>query len=259
VSARRALVAGNAKMNLLQEEAARLVRAVASGLQSAPPHADVVYCPPFTSLAEAARAAAGTPIALGGQDMHWKPAGAFTGEVSAAMLLDAGCRYVILGHSERRTHFGETDDTVRAKAKAALEAGLVPIVCVGETGAERDAGSTLDVLTRQISGSLRGIRTPHGNALVVAYEPVWAIGTGRNATPAEAQDAQFHLRREIGRLLGEDMGASLRILYGGSVTPENAAVLLSQPDVDGALVGGASLRAESFLAIAAAAPEAGRG
>lgn len=251
---RRSLVAGNAKMNLDRTRLTALLAAVAGDLARTPPACDVAYCPPFPLLPAARSAVEGTGILLGAQNLHEGASGAFTGEVSAAMLVEAGCRLVIVGHSERRTLFGETDARVRAKAAAALEAGLVPIVCVGETGAERERGETEVVLSRQMRGSLEGLPVRDGGALVVAYEPVWAIGTGKTATPAEAQDAHAHLRRQAAAVLGGPVAEALRILYGGSVKPDNAADLLGRPDLDGALVGGASLDAGSFLGILRAVP-----
>jgi len=251
---RRTLIAGNAKMNLTREELVGLLETLTRELARDPVSAEVLYCPPFTWLDEAHRLLAGSAVELGGQNMAAPRSGAYTGEISGQMLLATGCTHVILGHSERRTLFGETDAQVRAKAASALEQGLVPIVCVGETESERLAGATEIVLSRQAAGSLEGldVRSPEG--LVVAYEPVWAIGTGRTATPQEAQSAHAHLRGEIGKVLGPEIAAGMRLLYGGSVKPSNAADLLGRPDIDGSLVGGASLRAESFLGILRGVP-----
>jgi triosephosphate isomerase len=217
---------------------------------------EVVACPPFTALSSVAQALKGSRIGLGAQDLFWEPQGAFTGEVSPAMLVDAGCRHVIIGHSERRTHFGETDETVRRKLAAALDATLIPIVCVGETLAQREARQTFDVLERQLGGALGDCPTETCQRLILAYEPVWAIGTGRNATPQQAQEAHAFIRSWVSKRCGQDAASSLRIQYGGSVTAANAAGLLEQADVDGALVGGASLNAEAFSAIVKAAAEA---
>ena len=209
---------------------------------------DLLVCPPATLLMEIGQAIAGSPVALGGQDCHTAQAGAHTGDVSAAMLADAGCRYVIVGHSERRADHGETDAVVRAKAEAALAVDLIPIVCVGETEAERDAGKALDVVGAQLAGSL-----PDGAGaaeLVVAYEPVWAIGTGRTPTVAEIGEVHAALRAALSARMGD--GDAVRLLYGGSVKPANAAEILAVENVNGALVGGASLRAEDFCAIAQA-------
>jgi len=211
---------------------------------------EVVVCPPLTLLPAALLIASGSEVAVGAQNCHWADAGAFTGEVAAPMLAELGAQWVIVGHSERRQHFGETDETAAARAKAAQRAGLSVIFCLGESLAQRDAGETLAVLERQ-SAALAGLNPA---LLAVAYEPVWAIGTGRNATPAQAQEAHAALRRRAGELLGAKAAGTLRILYGGSVKPDNALSLLAQPDVDGALVGGASLDVEGFCAIIHAAP-----
>jgi len=216
---------------------------------------EVVVCPPFTLLPTALLIASGSEVAVGAQNCHWEAKGAFTGEVAPTMLAELGVRWVIVGHSERRQYFGETDASAAARAKAAQQAGLSVILCLGETLEQRDAGETLAVLERQ-SAALAGLDPA---LLAVAYEPVWAIGTGRNATPAQAQEAHAALRRRAGELLGEAAARGLRILYGGSVKPDNAAALLAQADVDGALVGGASLDAEGFCAIIHAAPGNRRG
>jgi triosephosphate isomerase len=258
---RKPVIAGNLKMNLNRVGLVALLEGVKRGVGTAPP-CEVVYCPPFTLLTQAADVLAGSPVGLGAQEMHWESSGAFTGEVSAPMLREAGCRWVILGHSERRTLFGETDARVRRKAAAALEAGLTPIVCVGETEEERKAGATEVVLSRQVVGSLGGTALASPASLVVAYEPVWAIGTGNTASPEQAQDAHAHLRRELGRVLGAEIASGIRILYGGSVKPDNARTLMERPDIDGALVGGACLKAETFLPIVEAAappPASSRG
>ncbi|WP_193370606.1 triose-phosphate isomerase [Pelagibius marinus] len=246
----RALIAGNWKMNGLAEDA----KALAAGLKSlsgeAELPADLLVCPPFPYLGLVAQELAGSRITLGGQDCHGANSGAHTGDTAAPMLRDVGCSYVILGHSERRADHGETDALVRGKAEAALAAGLVPIVCVGETEQERNAGQALSVIARQVKGSV-----PAGmeaERLVVAYEPVWAIGTGRTATAADVVEVHAEIRRLLVGLVGEG-AQSVRILYGGSVKPDNAAELLSQANVDGALVGGASLKAEDFWAIAQSA------
>jgi triosephosphate isomerase len=246
----RALIAGNWKMNGLAEDA----KALAAGLKAlsgeAELPADLLVCPPFPYLGLVAQELAGSRISLGGQDCHGATSGAHTGDTAAPMLRDVGCSYVILGHSERRADHGESDALVRGKAEAALTAGLVPIVCVGETEQERNAGQALSVIARQVKGSV-----PAGmeaERLVVAYEPVWAIGTGRTATPADVVEVHTEIRRLLVGLVGEG-AQSVRILYGGSVKPDNAAELLSQANVDGALVGGASLKAEDFWAIAQSA------
>jgi triosephosphate isomerase len=250
---RKPLVAGNVKMNLTRPGLLAVLDALKRDIGLNPPDCEVVYCPPFVWLAESAAALSGSRIGLGAQNMHGEASGAFTGEVSPGMLREAGCRYVILGHSERRTLFGETDAGVRRKAEAAISADLIPIVCVGETEQERKAGATEVVLTRQTVGSLGGLAVADPAELVLAYEPVWAIGTGKNATPEQAQEAHAHLRRELAKVLGPDVAAAVRILYGGSVKADNAADLLTKPDIDGALVGGACLKPEAFLPIVRAA------
>jgi triosephosphate isomerase len=229
------LIAGNWKMYKGPEETAHFCRQLRE--HARPGAVDIVVCPPYVSLATAVQVLAGTDVAVAAQNVHWDDEGAFTGEVSAPMLRELGVYGAIVGHSERRRHFGETDETVAKRARAALEAGLSVIACVGETEAEREAGETEDVLRRQVSVLERD------ENLVVAYEPVWAIGTGKTATPELAQEAHAF----IGSLL------DVPVLYGGSVKPDNAAELLAQPDVDGALVGGASLEVDSFLAICRAA------
>ncbi|MGE4221268.1 MAG: triose-phosphate isomerase [Alphaproteobacteria bacterium] len=225
---------------------AAAVRDGASGLS-----AELLVCPPFTALAEVAAIVAGTPVGLGAQDCHYEPKGAYTGDISPAMVADAGCRYAILGHSERRTYHAETDALVRRKALSAQAAGLVALICVGETADERREDRTAAVLTAQIEGSVPPASTPAD--LVVAYEPVWAIGTGLTPTRDQVQEAHAHIRSRLAGVIGA-AAASVRLLYGGSVSPANAAELLALPDVDGALVGGASLKADSFLAIARSTP-----
>ncbi|MBX6322241.1 MAG: triose-phosphate isomerase [Rhodospirillaceae bacterium] len=247
---RQPLVAGNWKMNGLREDGSALARALAQRARQSALRCEVAVCPPATLLEAVGRVLAGSGIALGAQDCHTERSGAFTGDVSAVMLADAGCRYVILGHSERRAGHGETDELVRAKAAAAHAAGLVAIVCIGETEAERQAGQTLAVVGRQLAGSL----PPGASAAntVIAYEPVWAIGTGRTPTPADVREVHAHLRTLLRGRVAD--GERVRILYGGSVKPENAASLLAIEDVDGALVGGASLKADDFWRIAQACP-----
>jgi triosephosphate isomerase len=210
---------------------------------------DVLVAPPFTALHAVKAVLEGSTIALGAQDMHWENEGAFTGAVSPVMLRDAGCSHVILGHSERRQLFGETDDGVAKKAEAAFKHGLTPIVCVGEMLAERESGRTMEVTQRQTERALRALTGDQVARLVVAYEPVWAIGTGRTATPDQAEEVHAYLRRLVDRSHGEAAAAAVRILYGGSVKPDNIGSLMAQADIDGALVGGASLTAASFLKI----------
>jgi triosephosphate isomerase (TIM) len=240
------LIAGNWKMFKTVPEARALADEVKRGVSGGP---EVVLCPPFTALAAVAEVLRGGPVMLGAQNMHAEDEGAFTGEVSPRMLRDAGCTHVILGHSERRQLFGETDEGVARKAQAAFRQGLTPIVCVGETLAERDGNRTLEVVERQTEQALRALTPDQVAAGVLAYEPVWAIGTGRNATPEQAQEVHASIRRLVARSHGEGAAAAVRILYGGSVKPDNASALMSQADVDGALVGGASLQAASFLKI----------
>jgi len=214
---------------------------------------EVVVCPPFTALAAVGQVIAGSRVGLGAQDLHWAKEGAYTGEVSAEMLRDVGCRYVIVGHSERRQYFGETDEGVSKKSLAALASSLAPIICVGETLSEREAGRAHHVVETQVRGALSGFATERVRALTLAYEPVWAIGTGKTATPGQAEEMHAHVRKTIAGLFGEGIGQGVRILYGGSVKPANARDLLRRSEIDGALVGGASLQADSFASIANAA------
>ena len=247
---RRPLIAGNWKMNLLVGEGVALARGVAEGVKAAGwTDREVLVCPPATTIRAVAEAVKGSGLLVGGQNCHANASGAHTGDVSAEMLKDCGATLVIVGHSERRADCGETDAVVRAKAEAAWRAGLVPIVCIGETLAEREAGKTMDVLASQLPGSIPPGAT--ADRLVVAYEPVWAIGTGKTPTTPEVAAAHAHIRAVLGRLTPE--AGKVRLLYGGSVKGSNAAELLAAGDVDGALVGGASLKADEFLAIAKAA------
>jgi triosephosphate isomerase len=242
---RRPLVAGNWKMNGLQSSVAELAKIIDGARRMG--NADLLVCPPATLVAAFAAKARGSRVAIGGQDCHAEPFGAFTGDISAEMLADAGATAVIVGHSERRMLHGETDQHVRAKVLAAWRAGLTPIVCIGETREERAARRTLDVIGRQLAGSLAD--TASADNLVIAYEPVWAIGTGLTPSAADVADAHAFVRDRLRMKFGA-VSAAIRILYGGSVKPSNAKELLSAPNVDGALVGGASLKAEDFLAIA---------
>ena len=212
---------------------------------------DIVVAPSFTALHAVAGAFVDTPVRVAGQNLHPEPHGAFTGEVSAGMLKEAGATFVIIGHSERRQLFGDTDEAVKAKVRAAVGAELIPIVCVGETLAEREADQTFAVLDRQLEAGLNGLSSTQARGLVVAYEPVWAIGTGQNATPAQAQEAHARIRQRLGSIIGDTAAKRCRILYGGSVKPANIASLAEQSDVDGALIGGASLDAASFAQIVA--------
>jgi triosephosphate isomerase len=234
-------------MNKTASEAAALIEGIkkeVAGVSTV----EVVVCPPFTDLKDAAAACAGSNVRLGAQNVHWESSGAFTGEVSAAMLKDLGVTYVIIGHSERRQYFGETDETVNKRTKAALAAGLIPIVCVGETLAERDAGQMEAVVVRQTKAGLADLGADL-KKVVIAYEPVWAIGTGRTATPAQAQEVHALIRRTLAEICCGDTANAIRIQYGGSMKPENALELMSQPDIDGGLIGGAALKADSFAAI----------
>ncbi len=246
--ARQKFICGNWKMHKTVAEATALVKELADGL-AGDARVQVAVAPTFTALAAVGAAVRGTPLELAAQDVHWEVQGAFTGEVSAPMLADVGVRHGIVGHSERRQLFGETDETVRRKVGALLAAGIRPIVCVGELLAEREAGRTLEVVSRQVRGGLAGLSPDVLMAVTVAYEPVWAIGTGKTATTAQAQEVHASIRALLRELGGAPAADAVRIQYGGSVKPENAAELLSQPDVDGALVGGASLKAKDFLAI----------
>lgn len=249
---RRPFIAGNWKMNMDRAGAVALAAAVAERAADFPA-VEIAVCPPSVYLEAVARAIDGSAVGLGGQNMYHEPKGAFTGELSAAMLLDVGCRYVILGHSERRQYFGETDELIHRKVVAALGAGLTPIVCLGELLAEREAGRTLEVIRRQFEGSLGGLSAEQMRRVVVAYEPVWAIGTGKVATTEQAEEVHLDLRKIMADRYNREVAESVRIQYGGSVSSENAADLLAQPNIDGALVGGASLKADSFLKIIAAA------
>lgn len=253
MSNRRPLIAGNWKMNGLKADGIALASGIAAKLkQAGAQKCDLLVCPPFTLIAEVARAVADSGVAVGGQDCHPEPKGAHTGDIAAPMLKDLGCSHVIVGHSERRSNHGETDAVVRAKAAAAHANGLVAIICIGETLEQRDAGETLEVNRRQLLGSLPEGATPDNT--VIAYEPVWAIGTGRTATPEQAQEVHATIRAELAKALGQDAADRMRILYGGSMKPDNARELLALPDVDGGLIGGASLKVEDFWAIAQSAP-----
>lgn len=249
---RKPFIAGNWKMNLRRDSSLALVHGLLDSL-SASENVDVAVCPPPVYLHDVGAALRGSQVMLGAQNMYHKDDGAFTGEVSGPMLGDLGCQCVILGHSERRQFFGETDASVNEKLNAALANGLTPIVCVGETLEQREAGETEAVIASQVRGSLAGLSAEEGGKLVVAYEPVWAIGTGKTATPAQAEEVHAQIRSLLSELFQASVADSIRIQYGGSVKPENASELLGQPNIDGALVGGASLKAESFAAIVAAA------
>jgi triosephosphate isomerase len=246
---RRYLMAGNWKMHKTVPEAVALATAVRAGLEAQPADLDVVVCPPFTALHAVGQVLKGSRIALGAQNMHWEREGAFTGEISPVMLKDVGCQYVILAHSERRQMFGATDEGASRKARAAMDHGLTPLLCVGETLAEREASRTLEIVGQQVEKVLRQLTPDEVARSVVSYEPVWAIGTGRAATPQQAQEVQSFIRKRVAASHGEAPADAVRILYGGSVKPDNVGALMAQGDIDGALVGGACLRADSFLGI----------
>jgi triosephosphate isomerase len=246
---RKPVIAGNWKMNKTIGEARSLAIEVKNKTLNMAGDVDVILFPAFTALAAVADVLKGSKVGLGGQNLHWEEKGAFTGEISAGMLLDAGCEYVIIGHSERRKYFSETDETVSRKAHAALAAGLKPVICVGETLEEREAGGARDVVRGQVMGSLRGISEENILRAIVAYEPVWAIGTGKTATPAQAQEMHAFIRNILIDLYGLDVALRVRMQYGGSVKPDNIADLMAETDIDGALVGGASLEAAGFARI----------
>jgi triosephosphate isomerase (TIM) len=245
---RKIIIAGNWKMNKNIGESIDLANSIKRALYDVG-EVEVAICPPFTSLSDVSEVLAGTNIKLGAQDCYWEKEGAFTGEVSAPMLKDAGCTYVIIGHSERRQFFCETNETVNKKVKAALKEGLNPIVCVGEKLADRNGGRTFEVIKDHVVNSLAGIPGEDMLKIVVAYEPVWAIGTGVNATKEQAQEVHQYIRKLLEGMFGADVARSVRIQYGGSVKPDNIKELIQQEDVDGALVGGASLKADSFVKI----------
>ena len=244
------LMAGNWKMNLDINEAILLVKAIADNIGDLK-GVDVLVAPPFTSLQAVKEAMEGANIYLAAQNMHWERSGAYTGEVSCPMLVETGCTHVILGHSERRNLFGETNEMIDRKVEAALSGGLIPILCIGETLEEREAGKTFEVVKGQLDESLKNLKEAREMPVstVLAYEPVWAIGTGRTATPAQAQEVHQYIRLWIEESFDENTAARVRILYGGSVKPDNVSELMAMPDIDGALVGGASLKAESFIPI----------
>jgi len=245
---RKPIIAGNWKMNKTATEARDLASKLIP-LVSGVKDRDIVLAPPFTSIPAVAGTIKGTNMSLSAQNLFWEEKGAFTGEISAEMLLDLGCKYVIIGHSERRQFFGETDETVNKKVRQALNKGLLPIVCVGELLSEREAGKANEVIERQVVGALTGVAAAEMQKIVLAYEPVWAIGTGKTATPDQANEIHAFIRQKIKSMYNVDVAGALRIQYGGSVTPENVSTLMAKPDIDGALVGGASLKPESFAAL----------
>ncbi len=243
---RKPIIAGNWKMNKTIPEANTLVSGLVSKL-AGKSDVDVVFCPPFTALSTVKELIKGTPYGLGAQDLYWKEQGAFTGEVSPLMLKDIGCDYVIIGHSERRQYFGETDETVNQKVKAALAVGIKPIICVGESLAEREAGETDALIKGQTEKALKDIDAAAIPTIVIAYEPIWAIGTGKSSSAADANQVIGLIRNTVAKLYGKAAADEMRIQYGGSVKPENIKEYMSQPEIDGALVGGASLEVDSFL------------
>ncbi len=249
---RKPVVAGNWKMNNTVAEAVALAQAI-KRMAADCKGVEVVLCPPFTALQAVGNVISGTPVGLGAQNMHFEKSGAFTGEISAAMLREIYCHYVIIGHSERRALFGETDVNINRKVKTALASNLHPIVCCGETLEQRNAGATENVIRSQIVDGLQGINAQQLATLILAYEPVWAIGTGVTATPAQAQAVHAFIRKLVAEMADERTAQAVRIQYGGSVKPANAGELFHQPDIDGGLIGGAALDAESFMAIVKAA------
>ncbi len=251
---RKPCVAGNWKMHKTVEESISLVKGLIHGLEELR-SVESVICPPFTALAKVAELLEGTDISLGAQNLFWEEQGAFTGEISPLMVSELA-EYVIIGHSERRAYFQDTDDAVNKKIKAALAVGLKPILCVGETLEENEAGKTSQVVKRQLTTALEGLHEGYLREMMIAYEPVWAIGTGKAATPQGAnQVISDYIREEIGRIISPEIAQAIRVLYGGSVKPENARDFFQQPDIDGALVGGASLKAEAFIEITKAAAD----
>ncbi|MFA5449446.1 MAG: triose-phosphate isomerase [Clostridia bacterium] len=244
---KRPIIAGNWKMNYTQAKTKELIKEIAPLVADA--QCEVVVCVPYTNIEVARKAIRGTKIKLGAQNVHWANSGAFTAEISAEMLKELKVEYVIVGHSERRQYFGETDETVNARAKAALEYSLKPIICVGETLEEREAGKTAEVVIRQINAAFQDVDKTSLKRIVVAYEPVWAIGTGRTATAQDANDTIAVIRKALRKLYGKTAARALRIQYGGSMNPKNATELMAQPEIDGGLIGGASLKAEDFAKV----------
>jgi len=244
---RRPVFAGNWKMHKTSAETRYLVRQLLTGLRDASQDCDVVVAPPFTSIFAAVEETRGSVIGVSAQNLHWEDRGAFTGEISGPMLKEIGCSYVIVGHSERRQYFRETDEDVNLKIKAAIRNDLIPIFCLGETLEERERAATFEVVKGQLILGMDGVSLADWSRFIIAYEPVWAIGTGRTATPEQAQEVHAFLRSELGSLVGENSAREIRILYGGSVKPENTRGLMDCPDIDGGLVGGASLKAEDFV------------
>lgn len=245
---RTPLIAGNWKMFKTGAEAVQYAKALKKQVADVE-NTDIMIAPPFTALSAVSEILRDTRIGLGAQNIFWEKEGAFTGEISAPMLISAGCQYVIIGHSERRQYFGETDETVNRRLKAAANAGLIPILCVGETETQREAKKTFSVLDKQIEDGLNGLILDEHHPLVIAYEPVWAIGTGKTASPDQVQEVHAYIRKQIAKNFGNMLANAIRVLYGGSVKPDNVSGLMALPDVDGALVGGASLQPETFSQI----------
>jgi triosephosphate isomerase len=242
------IIAGNWKMYKTISEAVNLAKELRENLSGISDR-EIVICPPFTALSAVKDILAGSNIQLGAQDMYWEKNGAYTGEISPLMLIDLGCHYCIIGHSERRQFFAETDETLNRKTKTALNCGIVPIVCIGETLSEREKNLTFQIIEKQIKNGLVGLSNEQAQKLVIAYEPVWAIGTGKTATPEQAEEVHKFIRNLLGQLYNQEIADNVRILYGGSVRPDNIKVLMSCPNIDGGLVGGASLEAKSFIPI----------
>ena len=242
---RQKIIAGNWKMHKTTAEAVDLVTKLKTGLKGIAGRG-IIVCPVYTVLSSVSGVIKNTNIDLGAQDLYWEEKGAFTGEISPLMLVDAGCKYVIIGHSERRQYFNETDETVNKKMISAYRHNLMPIACIGETLGEREKNITFQVIEKQMRAGLKGLTEQEAKGLVIAYEPVWAIGTGKTATPAQAQEVHAYIRKLFAEMYGKKAADEVRILYGGSVKPENCAELMKQPDIDGGLVGGASLDADSF-------------
>lgn len=245
---RKPFIAGNWKMNQSPSQAKKLAEDLKSTIKAG--SAEVAVCPPYLSIPVTVELLSGSGISVGAQDLHWEDDGAYTGKISVSMIKDSGCEYVIIGHSEQRQYFHETDETVNKKISKAIAGGLKPIICIGETLEEREANKTIQVVDTQLKGALQGITVDA--SVVIAYEPVWAIGTGKTATPDQAQEVHAHIRSQLKELVGA-VADEIRILYGGSMKPDNAAELLARTDIDGGLIGGASLKADSFQGIIAAA------
>ncbi len=253
---RKKIIAGNWKMNVKPSETAALIKGIAEATQAFGEKVEIVCCTPAIDVPAAVEAARGTSVGIGTENCHWKESGAYTGEISTGMIVDAGCRYVITGHSERRQYFGETDETVNLRTRAALAAGLTVMMCIGETLEEREAGKLVEVITRQMNVGLKDVTAADCDRLVIAYEPVWAIGTGKTATPDQAQEVHALIRETLAKLVGAETAETVRIQYGGSMKPGNAAELLAKKDIDGGLIGGAALKAADFAGIIEAAANA---